>query len=105
MNEYIIIQTTTDNSEWMDNLIRALLENHLSADVQLSEIKSHYWWKGEVRNKAETLLTIKTKQSLFGAVESAIREHSLYEIPQIIMTPIVGGGTDYLNWIGVETKN
>lgn len=100
----IIIQTTTDNTEWTNKLVTNLLENRLCADVQLSEITSNYWWKGEVRNKQETLLTIKTREDLFADVEKIIRDVSSYEVPQIIVTPIIGGGADYLNWIETETQ-
>ena len=105
MTKPIIIQTTTDNQDWTDRLIKILLENRLSADVQLSDIRSYYWWKGEVRSKNETLLTIKTRESNFSKIEKVIRENSAYEVPQIIVTPIIGGGTDYLDWIEQETKN
>ena len=103
MTKPIIIQTTTDNQDWTNALIQGLVESRLVADVQLSDINSYYWWHGEVRNKKETLLTIKTKESLFNAVEQVIRQHSAYEVPQIIVTPIIGGGADYLDWIKTET--
>jgi periplasmic divalent cation tolerance protein len=104
MTKPIIIQTTTDNPKWTQDLITALLENRLSADVQLTEIYSNYWWQGKVRNKNETLLTIKTKESLFSQVEKVILANSSYEVPQIIATPIINGNDNYLNWIKQETK-
>ncbi|MDR0741812.1 MAG: divalent-cation tolerance protein CutA [Rickettsiales bacterium] len=104
MNKPIIIQTTTDNQDWTKKLTTALLENRLSADVQSSDIGSNYWWKGEIRTKNETLLTIKTKESLFKDVEKIIRDNSLYETPQIIAAPIINGGKDYLDWIKEETN-
>jgi len=104
MTKPIIIQTTTDNQDWTDSLVKILLENRLSADVQLSDIRSHYWWKDEVRSKNETLLTIKTRESNFLKIEKVIKENSSYEVPQIIVTPIIGGSADYLNWIEEEAK-
>lgn len=104
MTSAIIIQTTTDNEPWTTKLVQTLLENHLSADVQLSEIHSHYWWDGKINFKDETLLTIKTRADLFEMVEKTIRENSEYKVPQIIVTPIVNGGKDYLYWIDKETR-
>ncbi|MBO7509024.1 MAG: divalent-cation tolerance protein CutA [Alphaproteobacteria bacterium] len=103
MDKYLLIQTTTDNDKWTTNLVKALLENKLSADVQVSSIDSHYWWKGKVNNKVESLLSIKTRADLFEQVKATIKEYSEYEVPQIIATPIVAGSSDYLNWIKEST--
>lgn len=103
MVEYLLIQTTTDNKEWTKKLIGLLLENKLSADVQVSNIDSHYWWKGKINNKAENLLSIKTRVDLFERVESAIKECSEYDVPQVIAVPIMTGSSDYLNWIKEST--
>ena len=103
MDSYLLIQTTTDNKEWTARLINALLKNKLSADVQVSSIDSHYWWKGKVNNKTECLLSIKTRADLFDKVKVAIKECSEYEVPQIIATPIVAGSSDYLDWIKQNT--
>lgn len=103
MDKYLMIQTTTDNKEWTEKLINALLENKLSADVQVSDIDSHYWWKSKVNNKPEKLLSIKTRADLFEKVMATIKECSEYEVPQIIAIPIVMGSSDYLDWIKEST--
>ncbi len=103
MDKYLLIQTTTANDEWSTKLINVLLENRLSADVQVSSIDSHYWWKGKVNNKTESLLSIKTRADLFDKVMAAIKECSEYEVPQIIATPIIAGSSDYLDWIKENT--
>ena len=103
MDKYVLIQTTTDNEAWTAKLIKVLLGNKLSADVQVSVIDSHYWWQGEIHNKQEQLLCIKTRAGLMEKVESVIKECSEYDVPQIIATPIVAGSSDYLGWITENT--
>ena len=103
MDKYVLIQTTTDNEAWTAKLIKVLLENKLSADVQVSVIDSHYWWQGEIHNKQEQLLSIKTRADLIERLESAIKECSEYDVPQIIATPIIAGSSDYLWWIKENT--
>ena len=103
MDKYVLIQTTTDNEAWTAKLIKVLLENKLSADVQVPSIDSHYWWQGEIHNKQEQLLSIKTRAFLIEKVESAIKECSEYDVPQIIATPIIAGSSDYLDWIKENT--
>ena len=103
MVKYLLIQTTADNKKWVNRLIKVLLETRLSADVQVSVIDSHYWWKSKIENKKEYLLSIKTRAGLIKKVEAVIQEYSEYDVPQIIATPIVSGSSDYLNWIKENT--
>lgn len=105
MVKYLLIQTTTDNKKWTTRLIKTLLENRLSADVHVSVIDSHYWWQNKIHNKTEYLLSIKTRARLIKKVESAIKECSEYDVPQIIAIPIVSGSSDYLNWIKENTTH
>lgn len=104
MTEYCIIFTTANDSAEATKITDALLPQHFVADVQMSDIKSAYWWQGAVRNKPEILLTIKTKTELFNQVAQIIRENHSYDVPQIIAIPIITGSDDYLNWIKEETK-
>jgi periplasmic divalent cation tolerance protein len=99
-----MIFTTANDSDEATKITDALLPFHFAADVQMSDIKSAYWWQGSVRNKPEILLTIKTKTELFNQVAQIIRENHSYEVPQIIAIPIINGSDDYLNWIKEETK-
>ena len=94
MVKYLLIQTTADNKKWANRLIKVLLETRLSADVQVSVIDSHYWWKNKIENKKEYLLSIKTHAGLIKKVEAVIQEYSEYDVPQIIATPIVSGSSD-----------
>lgn len=105
MTDYILIQTTTDNDEWTTKLVKALLENKISADVQIARIDSHYWWNNSIQNKAESLLSIKTRAELIKKAEEVIKTCSEYEVPQIIAIPIIAGSLDYLDWIKENTSS
>lgn len=104
MTPYCIIFTTANDAHQARKITNALLPAHAAADVQTSDINSSYWWKGEVRNKPEILLTIKTKTELFPTLEKIIRENHTYEVPQIVAIPIIAGSKDYLDWIKEETQ-
>ena len=47
----------------------------------------------------EVLLIIKTRRDRFSALETLIRSHHPYELPEIVAVPIDTGLKDYLNWI------
>ena len=96
-----VVLTTCGNDEDAKVLARALVERRLAACVNaVNRVTSTYRWKGEIQQDQETLLIIKTTAPRLAALEQAIREHSKYELPEIIALPIVSGGADYLTWVG-----
>jgi periplasmic divalent cation tolerance protein len=98
--EAIVVLTTCGNDEDASALARALIERRLAACVNaLSRVASTYRWKGEIQQEQETLLIIKTTKARLPALERAIREHSKYEVPEIIALPVVAGSQDYLGWV------
>jgi periplasmic divalent cation tolerance protein len=53
-----------------------------------------------VETASEHLLVIKSRTDRFDALESCIRQHHPYEVPEIIAMPISRGSQDYLDWLG-----
>ena len=97
----MVVLTTCGNDEDATALARKLVEGRLAACVNtVSKVASTYRWKGEVQQDQETLLIIKTTASRLAALEQAVREHSKYELPELIALPVAAGGADYLAWIG-----
>jgi periplasmic divalent cation tolerance protein len=56
-----------------------------------------------VERADEHKLSIKTTAEIAGSLKAFIREHHSYELPEMIVTPIIGGTDDYLEWIHSET--
>jgi len=65
----------------------------------LGPIKSTYRWKKKIENAREWLCIIKTHKKNFKKIESKIKELHTYEVPEIIVIPIVEGSIDYLKWL------
>jgi periplasmic divalent cation tolerance protein len=101
--DYAIILTTCPNEKEARDLASKLISKKLAACVQLSGIESFYTWKSKVCIDPEFRLTIKTKTRLFEQVERFIKRHHTYEVPQIVMVPIIDGSEDYLDWIDENT--
>ena len=104
MEECCIIFATAENAAQAEKISNALLTAHIVACVQQIPVSSAYWWKGKIENSPEVLLKMETRLALFDAVEKTIRANHTYEVPEIIATPIIAGGRDYLDWIINETK-
>ena len=104
MAEYIQVHTTIDSREGAQKIANALVTRHLAACVQITgPITSVYWWQGKMETAREWVCVAKTRQSLYDAVESAIREIHPYDEPEILATPILTGSRSYLEWITAET--
>jgi periplasmic divalent cation tolerance protein len=102
-NKFIIVETTYPNSakgkKLAKNLAQILLEKKLAACVQISTIESCYFWQEKIVNEREILLSIKSKNSLYGEIEKTILKHHFYEIPQITAIQINQGSEGYLKWV------
>jgi periplasmic divalent cation tolerance protein len=100
---YAVVLTTTGSEQEAQELSKKLVEARLAACVQIQSITSHFMWKGNASTEAEQLLLLKTRATLFPAIQAFIREHHSYEVPEIVMVPITAGFAGYLEWIEAET--
>ncbi|MBM4143950.1 MAG: divalent-cation tolerance protein CutA [Lentisphaerae bacterium] len=102
-NVYVVVSGTAGTGEDAQRIARLLVERRLAACVQTAPVHSTYRWKGAVEEADEHLFRAKTRRSLAGAVVAAIKAAHAYEVPEIVVTPILGGHAPYLDWIGAET--
>ena len=102
---YIVLFTTTSNSEEAHKIAKILLSQRKAACVNIVPgISSLFWWQDKLDSAQESLLIVKTKASLLDQIITLIRENHSYEVPEIIALPIIGGNQDYLEWIDKEVK-
>lgn len=103
---YLSLTTTADTREAAERIAGALLEPHLAACVQIDgPFESRYWWQGRLEVQNEWRCTVKLRADRFPAAEAAIRAVHPYAVPQLVATPIVAGGADYLAWIDEVTAS
>lgn len=103
MSAFCIITTTFPDDASAKKMIALLLEQRVVACAQILPVQSFYRWEGNLCEASERLVVMKTKSSLFGAVEALIKAHHPYEIPQLLQIPIQNGLEAYLHWIDQET--
>ena len=103
MQEFILVYVTTGSPAEGDRLARALVEERLAACVnRIAPVQSVYRWQGKVEQSEEEFLIVKTRKTLFAALESRVRELHSYSVPEIIAVPIVDGSEGYLRWLGEQ---
>ena len=106
MKDFVVVFVTAGSPAEGDRLARSLVEERLAACVnRAAPIQSVYRWQGKVEQSEEELLIIKTRKSLFAALETRIRELHSYSVPEIIALPIVDGSEGYLRWLGEQLSD
>lgn len=101
---HCVVQTTLASETDAATLARRIVQARLGACVQLQPIRSVYVWQDRPHDEAEWRLDIKTRLTLYPALEAFIREHHPYETPEIIALPITAGSSAYLDWVDANTR-
>ena len=105
MTDVIQVTATTGNREEAQRIAAELVDNRLAACVQIGgPITSFYRWEGKLETSQEWLLTIKTTEDRFDEVDQTIRKIHLYDVPEILATPVITGSEKYLNWVRREVS-
>ncbi len=94
-----IVQTTCPDEKSCQRIIDELFNHHLAACIHTQEIKSHYIWNKKIEHDKEILLGIKTQNTHFHAIEKLIKSIHPYEVPEILLLPIIDGSPEYLEWL------
>ncbi|OGN98176.1 MAG: hypothetical protein A2Y89_02350 [Chloroflexi bacterium RBG_13_51_18] len=100
---YIVVLITAKDQEEAQKIAKSLVKKREAACVNIiPSVSSHFWWKDKLDNTDESLLIVKTRESLLPEVIKSVKKIHSYRIPEIIALPIVGGSRDYLEWMDSE---
>lgn len=96
--------TTTGDAEEAQRLAARVVEARLAACAQVSApITSTYWWNGAVESASEYRIEFKTRRDLADRLVEHLRAAHSYEVPEVLVVPVLGGNPAYLVWIDQET--
>jgi periplasmic divalent cation tolerance protein len=99
-NRYQIILCTCPDKDTAEKIARLLVTGKQAACVNiLPGITSIYLWQEKIESAQEQLLLIKANKNSYQAIETMIKKHHPYELPEIIAVPIENGLPEYLPWI------
>lgn len=103
--EFVQIQTTLDDRQVAEELIRDTVERRLAACGQLlGPVNSTYWWNEAVEEAEEWLCVFKTTRALAAPLERWIIERHPYEVPEVVTIGLARVSEDYGEWIENETE-
>ena len=90
----------TSPNEDAKRLAGGIVERQLGACVQVvSAAESTFLWQGQIERETESLLFVKTKTELAGQLQAYLDEAHPYDVPELILFPIVAGHSAYLEWM------
>lgn len=105
MEEPLLVSTTFERQEHAEELARLLLRKRLVACAQIhGPLVSMYWWKDEILEAVEFVLTVKTFSAFYIELESTISKEHPYDVPEIIAEPLTRVSKAYLDWMRKELK-
>jgi len=102
----VIMVFVTIPKEKAGELAQKLLEAKLCACVNIiGKVESYFWWEGKIDQASESLLLIKTKDSLYTDLERVIKSNHPYDLPEIIALAASNINKEYSNWLLGEVKS
>jgi periplasmic divalent cation tolerance protein len=104
MQQYGVVFVTAASEQEAEAIAQSLVQQSLAACVSLTPIRSIYRWQGEICTEPEWQLLIKTEVSKFDSIREQVQLLHSYEVPELIMLPIVAGSVEYLNWISAQVQ-
>ncbi|WMS86303.1 divalent-cation tolerance protein CutA [Pleionea litopenaei] len=98
--ESIVLLTTAPNSEVADQLAKHLIESRLAACVNIvPNVRSFYSWQGKIECDEEFQLVVKSTEQRLEQLEQAVKKLHPYEVPELVVLPMLAISDDYLNWL------
>src|SRR5262245_20834973 len=101
MTDQVIVALSTCPDEATARLLAAsFVSQRLASCVdRVTGIASTYFWDGRLQDDAEILLIIKTTTSRLPELEARLQALHPYELPELLVLPVLGGNERYLQWV------
>jgi periplasmic divalent cation tolerance protein len=100
-NEYVIVMVTTVNKQEAEKIAQRLLKERLIACANIiGPVSSLFHWDGKTEKAEEFLIFMKSRKDLFDKLAETVKALHSYEVPEILVLPVVGGSKAYLDWLG-----
>ena len=100
-NTYIIVMVTTASKQEAEKIAQRVLKERLIACANIiGPVSSIFHWAGKIEKAEEYLLLMKSRKDLFEKLAETVKALHSYELPEILVLPIVESSKTYLDWLG-----
>ena len=103
--EAILVLSNFPDTQSAERMAHDVLERGLAACVNILPVMhSVYRWQGAIESANEVSVMIKTVRARYDELEQVIKAAHAYDVPEIIVLPIIAGAPDYLSWLVQESS-
>lgn len=100
MTDMLLVFSTFANEEDAARVVRALIAERLAAcGTALPGARSLYRWQGAIADEREVVVLLKTRRSVWPALEARLRALHPYETPECVAVEVAEGSPAYLAWL------
>ena len=101
---YVMAITTVPSVDEGRRIVRRLVDQRVVACGNiLPGATSIYRWKNAIEETAEAVILLKTRVEKWDELKQVLPTIHPYEVPELIVVPIMGGHKPYLDWLSAET--
>lgn len=105
-DELVLALCTAPDAEHAARIGRALVDERLIACANvIPGLTSIYRWQGEVLSEPEVLLLFKTRRSLVPRLKERLPQLHPYQVPELVVAPVMDGLDAYCRWVRDETED
>jgi periplasmic divalent cation tolerance protein len=102
--DIIIVLTTLPAEADAGAFAESLVAERLAACVSAGDpMISVYTWQGAVERARERQVVMKTVRARLPLIEARLAALHPYEVPELLVLPVAGGGAAYLAWVREST--
>lgn len=99
-----VVLSTAPDLESATKLVHTLVEERLAACGNvLPGATSIYRWEGAIHRDSEVLVVLKTHSGVAAELLRRAGELHPYDVPELLVLPVVDGDPAYLRWVVGET--
>ena len=103
-HDLVLALSTAPDARQAERIARALVEERLIACANLVPgLVSVYRWEGAVQAEPEVMLVMKTRRALVPRLKERLPELHSYQVPELVVAPLVDGLAPYCRWVRDST--
>ncbi len=104
-DQIVLVLSNAPDESLAKRIAHIIIEEGLAACVNLGRPSlSMYMWQGSLEGAEEVPLTFKTTGDRVLALMERIKSLHPYEVPEILVLPVIAGLDSYVQWVKDQTS-
>lgn len=105
VDQIVLVLSNAPDEALAKRIAHLTVEEGLAACVNLGRpALSMYMWQGTLEGAEEIPLTFKTTGAKVLPLMERIKSLHPYEVPEILVLPVIAGLDSYVNWVKEQTS-